>query len=62
MKPNKPHYWTITLSGKFEPGKKRIEQIEIIGDIEAAMQHADELECAVDFEVLRFEIVRGNPA
>ena len=62
MKPNEPHHWTITLLGKFEPGKKRIEQIEVIEDIEGALQQADELESAVDFDVLQFVITRGAKA
>ena len=62
MKPNDPHHWTITLHGKFEPGKKRIEQIEVVEDIEGALGRADELESCVDFEVLQFVITRGAKA
>ena len=62
MKPNNPHHWTITLHGKRTPGRKHTEQIECIGDIEDALQRADELESAVEFDVIQFVITRGPSA
>jgi hypothetical protein len=62
MKPNKPHYWTITLHGKHEPGKKRIEQVDFIGTCDSVLARADEFECEVDFDVLQFVITRGKRA
>lgn len=62
MKPNDPHHWTITVHGKPQPRRRHIEQIECIGDIEHALQRADELESNVEFEVIQFVITRGAPA
>lgn len=63
MKPNEPQKWIVTLYGATgwhgandRPGHAKIE---ITGDIEAALQAADELESEVDFEVHRFVISRA---
>ena len=53
MKANHPHVWWITLTGKTE-----CKRAIFNGRLDEALAHADELESAVRFVVLKFSIAR----
>lgn len=61
MKPNAPHIWSITLSGRVHQGRQRIETVDFIGTLDEALGRADEFESNVPFEVEQFVITRGAP-
>lgn len=58
MKPNEPHNWTIALYGVDATRHKNFRQELAVGDIEAALGAANELESEVDFEVVQYVIRR----
>lgn len=62
MKPNAPHYWTVTLYGVAEPIAPRHSTSAFVGDIDGVLGHADEQESQVDFDVQQFVITRGAKA
>lgn len=64
MKPNDPYIWKITLCPATESSgpTHRPKMFEFTGDIEGALNAANEMESEVDFEVQQFVITRGLKA
>ena len=62
MKQNDPHRWTVALYGEGATSQRNFRQETVVGDIQTALNTADELESEVDFEVLQYVIRRHELA
>ncbi len=53
MKPNAYKFWNISLHG---PKAGDLHAVRFHGQIDAALSHADELECGVDFDITKIVV------
>ena len=59
-KPNDPHRWHVVLSSLLPNRAEQSLTTSFVGTVDGALDHADELECEVDFEVTKIVITRGE--